>query len=85
MSIDNNNTCNDDGCSRENISYVKRTLGDDFIPLAIGMYKCLQSHFDSFFIACARTIIVCHQWSSLVPLMFVSYYQLRMSITLYRA
>jgi hypothetical protein len=34
-------------------SYVKQTLGDDFIPFAIETYGCFHFHFDSFFIACA--------------------------------
>jgi hypothetical protein len=34
-------------------SYVKQTLGDDFIPLAIETYGCLHSHFDSFLTVCA--------------------------------
>jgi hypothetical protein len=29
-------------------SYVERTLGDDFIPLAIETYGCFHSHFDFF-------------------------------------
>jgi hypothetical protein len=37
-----------------------------------------------FFIAYAHTIITCHQRSSLIPLMLVSYYQQRMSIALQR-
>jgi hypothetical protein len=32
-------------------SYVKQTLGDDFIPFAIETYGCFHFHFDSFFIA----------------------------------
>jgi hypothetical protein len=51
-------------------SYTKQTLGDDFIPLAIETYGC----FDSFLIACAHTIIMCHQRSSLVPSKLISYY-----------
>jgi len=34
-------------------SYAEQALGDDFIPLAIKMYGCLHSLFDSFFIAYA--------------------------------
>jgi hypothetical protein len=46
------------------------------------MYGCFHYHFDSFLTACAHTIIACHQWSSLVPLMFVSHYRQRVSIAL---
>jgi len=31
-------------------------------------------HFDSFFIACAQTIVMHHQQSFLIPLMLISYY-----------
>jgi hypothetical protein len=34
-------------------SYVKQTLGDNFIPLAIEKYECFHSCFNSFFTACA--------------------------------
>jgi hypothetical protein len=51
----------------KNTTYVKRALGDDFIPLAIEMYGCFHFHFDYFFIACAHTIIPCHQRSSIIP------------------
>jgi hypothetical protein len=34
-------------------SYVKQTLGDDFIPLAIETYGCFHSCFDSFLTTCA--------------------------------
>jgi hypothetical protein len=65
--------------------YVEQASSDNFIPLAIKMYGCFHFRFDSFFIACAHTIIACHQRSSLVPLMLVSYYQQRMSIALQHA
>ncbi len=54
-------------------SYTKQTLGDDFIPFAIEMYRCLHFRFDSLLIAYAQTTIVHHR-SSLVPLMLVSHY-----------
>jgi hypothetical protein len=41
-------------------SYAKRALGDDFFPLSIETCGCLHSHFDSFFIVCAQTIIARH-------------------------
>jgi hypothetical protein len=48
------------------------------------LLKCmgLHSRFDSFFTAYAQTTIACHRWSSLIPSMFVSYYQQCVSITL---
>ncbi len=55
-------------------SYAEWALGDDFIPLAIEMYGCLHSHFDSFLVAYAYTIIVRHQWFFLVPSMLISHY-----------
>jgi hypothetical protein len=55
-------------------SDIKQTPDDDFIPLAIETYGCFHSHFDSFFITCAQTIIVHHQRSSTVPLMLISHY-----------
>jgi hypothetical protein len=55
-------------------SYVEQTLNDDFILLAIEMYGCFHSYFDSLLTTCAQTIIVCHQQFSLVPPMLVSYY-----------
>jgi hypothetical protein len=33
--------------------YVELATGDDFISLAIEMYKHFHSHFDSFLITCA--------------------------------
>jgi hypothetical protein len=39
--------------------YAKWVVGDDFNPLAIEMYECLHFRFDSFFIACAQTTIMC--------------------------
>jgi hypothetical protein len=56
-------------------SYNEWTLGDDFIPLTIKTCGCFHSRLDSFLIACAHTTIMCHQWSSLVPSMLVSYYR----------
>ncbi len=41
-------------------SYVKRTPSNDFTPVVIETYRGLRSRFDSFFIACAQTIIACH-------------------------
>jgi hypothetical protein len=63
-------------------SYVKWTLSDDFIPFAIETYGCFHFCFDSFFIACAHTTIMRHQWSFLVPSMLIFYYRYCMSITL---
>jgi hypothetical protein len=37
---------------------------------------------DSFFTTCAQTIIAHHQWFSLVPSLFVSYYRQHVSIAL---
>jgi hypothetical protein len=67
------------------LSYIEQTPSDDFIPLAIEMYGCLHFCFDSFFTAYAQTNIARHQQSSLIPLMFVSYYGQCMSITLQHA
>jgi hypothetical protein len=36
-------------------SYVERTLGDDFVPLAIKTYRCFHFHFDSFLVVYAQT------------------------------
>ncbi len=66
-------------------SYVKRTLGKDCIPLAIETYGCLHSHFNSFLITCAQNTIVRHQWSYLIPSMFISHYQQHLSIALQHA
>jgi hypothetical protein len=55
-------------------SYVKQAPSDDFIPFTIETYECLHFCFDSFFITCAQTIIVRHQWFSLVLSMLASYY-----------
>jgi hypothetical protein len=40
--------------------YAEWALGDDIIPVAIEMYGCLHSNFDSFLIAYAYTIIGRH-------------------------
>jgi len=42
-------------------SYVKQTSSDDFIPLAIEMYECIHSCFNSFFTIYAQTTITHHQ------------------------
>jgi hypothetical protein len=41
-------------------SYVKQTLGNNFIPLAIDTYGCFHSCFDSFLTICAQTTIAHH-------------------------
>jgi hypothetical protein len=41
-------------------SYVEQAPCDDFIPLTIETYGCLHSHFDSFMVLWAQTIIVRH-------------------------
>jgi hypothetical protein len=61
-------------------SYVKCELGNYFIPLAKKTYGCLHIHFVSFFTNCLQPTIACHQQSSLVPMMFISYYQQHVSI-----
>jgi hypothetical protein len=66
-------------------SYAKRALGDDFIPLVIETYVCFHYRFDSFLTTCAHTIIACHQWSFLIPSMFVSHYRQHVSIVLQHA
>ncbi len=66
-------------------SYVKCALGNYFIPLAIKIYGCLHIHFVSFFTNCLQATIACHQQSSLVPMMFISYYQQHVSIALQHA
>jgi hypothetical protein len=63
-------------------SCIERTLGNDFIPLAIETYGCLHFCFDSFFTTCAHTSIAHHQRFSLIPSMLVSYYWQCMSIAL---
>ncbi len=41
--------------------YTERTLGDDFIPLAIETYSCLHPHFDSFLTICVHAYVARHQ------------------------
>jgi hypothetical protein len=41
-------------------SYIERTLGNDFIPLAIETYGCLHPHFDSFLTSYVHAYITCH-------------------------
>jgi hypothetical protein len=65
-------------------SYTKRTLGDDFIPLVVKTYSCFHLHFDSFLTSCVHVYITCHQQTSLIPLMFISHYKQRVSMTLQR-
>jgi len=72
--IDNNNTWNGDGRSKNAQSYAMRTPSDDFTPLVIEIYGCFHFRFDSFLTTCAYTIIVCHQWSFLIPMVFISYF-----------
>ncbi len=66
-------------------SYIEWTLKDDFIPLAIKTYGSFHPHFDFFFISYVHANIAHHQWTSLVPLMFIFYYRQRMSIALQHA
>jgi hypothetical protein len=66
-------------------SYMKHALGIYFIPLAIKTYGCLHTHFVSFFTTSVQAIVTCHQQSSLVPMMFISYYRQHVSIALQRA
>jgi hypothetical protein len=54
-------------------SYTKQTPWNDFIPLAIKTYGCFHLRFDSFFISCVHANIACHQQTSMVPSMFISY------------
>ncbi len=61
---------------------MKCALRNYFIPLAIKIYGCLHTHFVSFFITYVHATIRCHQQSSLVPMMFISYYQQHVSIAL---
>jgi hypothetical protein len=56
-------------------SYTECMLEDDFMPLAIETYGSFHPHFDSFFISYVHANIVHHQQTSLVPLMFISYYR----------
>jgi len=55
-------------------SYAEHTLRNDFNPLAIEMYECYHYCFNSLLTNCAQTIIICHQQSSLIPLILISYY-----------
>jgi hypothetical protein len=41
-------------------SYTKWMLGDDFIPLTIEAYICLDPHFDSFVTSYVHACITCH-------------------------
>jgi hypothetical protein len=52
--INNNNICNNDGCSKKDVqSYAEWAPKDHFIFLAIKIYGCFYFRFDSFFTACA--------------------------------
>jgi hypothetical protein len=41
------------GIQKRTRSYVEQTLHNDFIPLAIEMYECFHSCFNSFLTTCA--------------------------------
>jgi len=70
---------------KKTLSYIKQTPSDDFIPFVIKTYGCFHFHFHSFFTAYVQTMIVCHQRSSLVPSMLISYYGQCMFVTLQHA
>jgi hypothetical protein len=55
--------------------YIDRMLGIDFIPLVIGTYSCLHHCIDSSLNFGVHVSITCHQQTSLVPSMFISYYK----------
>jgi hypothetical protein len=61
-------------------SECHQVLGGDFIPFAIKTYGCFHPHFDSILTSCVHTNITRHQQTSLVPLMFISYYRQQMLI-----
>jgi hypothetical protein len=63
-------------------SYTKRVPRDDFISLAIKTYDYLHPCIDFAFTSYVHANIACHQQSSLVPLMLISYYRQKMSIAL---
>jgi len=74
VNIDDNHTCNDDGCSRKDTIIRWVNTKQWFHSCCYWSYMCFHSCFDSLMTACAQTTIVCHhQRSFLVPLMFVSY------------
>jgi hypothetical protein len=80
--IDNNNTCNNNCCLREEMILHWMNTKQQLHPLAIETYGCLHSCFASFLITCAQTIIMNHHVSSLVPLMLISHYWQCVSIAL---
>ncbi len=55
-------------------SYTKRAPRNDFIPLAIETYDFFHLHF-SFFTFYVHANIACHQQTSLLPSMLISYYR----------
>jgi glutaminase len=66
-------------------SYIERTLGNDFIPLAIETYGCLHPHFDSFLTSYVHACITCHQQTSLVASMFIFHSRQQVLIALQHA
>ncbi len=82
MSIDNDNTCNNDGYSRDDMIICWTNIRWGLICRIIETYGCFHSCFDSFLTTCAWIIIMRYLWSSLVLLMFFSYYCQLLSITL---
>jgi len=82
MNIDDDHTCNDDGCSRKDTIIRWVNTKQWFHSCCCWSYGCFHSCFDSLMTACAQTTIVCHQRSFLVPSMLVSYYWPCVSIAL---
>jgi hypothetical protein len=66
-------------------SYTERILGDEFNPLVIETYGCFHFYFDSFFITCAQTTIVCQSMIFFNPFNVIFYYQQCVSIALQHA
>jgi hypothetical protein len=58
---------------------------NDFIFLAIETYDCFHPHFGYFLSSYVHASIVCHQQTSLVPSMLISYYKQQMSIAFQHA
>ncbi len=68
--FDNNIACNNNCCSKQGIilhKVTKQALRET--------YSCLHPHFDSFFTSCVHASLTCHQQTSVIPSMLISYYR----------
>jgi hypothetical protein len=65
-SINNDNTCSDDGCSGEYMIIYWTSTKQWFHSLCYWDIWVFAFLFDSFFTVCAHTVIMHHHWSSLI-------------------